>query len=117
MIKDLALDTSGDLYFTKDGDVVVTDSLRQAIQIKLRWSLAEWKYNEELGIPYFEKILVKKPNTQEIANIIRSALMEFDEVKNVRSCVVEFDGDERKCTCRFTVETSDEIIESEVEYT
>lgn len=55
MIKDLALDTSGDLYFTKDGDVVVTDSLRQAIQIKLRWSLAEWKYNEELGIPYFEK--------------------------------------------------------------
>lgn len=67
MIKDLALDTSGDLYFTKDGDVVVTDSLRQAIQIKLRWSLAEWKYNEELGIPYFEKILVKKPNTQEIA--------------------------------------------------
>lgn len=31
MIKDLALDTSGDLYFTKDGDVVVTDSLRQAM--------------------------------------------------------------------------------------
>ena len=69
------------------------------------------------SIPYFEKILVKKPNTQEIANIIRSALMEFDEVKNVKSCVVEFDEDERKCTCRFTVETSDEIIESEVEYT
>lgn len=116
MIKDLALDSKGDLYFSDDGDVVITDSLRQAIQIKLRWALGEWVYNEELGIPYFEKILVKKPNTQEIANIVRSALMEFSEVKNVESCTVHIDEAERKCAVKFVVQTDTETIESEVEY-
>lgn len=116
MIKDLALDTNGDLYFSSDGDVVVTDSLRQAIQIKLRWALGEWTYNPELGIPYFEEILIKKPDTQKIANVIRSALMEFSEVKNVESCTVDFKKYERKCVVRFVVQTDNEIIESEVEY-
>lgn len=116
MVKDLALDSNGDLYFSPTGDVVVTDSLRQAIQIKLRWALGEWVYNTELGIPYFEKILVKKPNTQEIANVVRSALMEFSEVKSVESCDVHFDSNERKCTIKFTVKTDSEILESEVEY-
>ena len=116
VVKDLALDSNGDLYFSPTGDVVVTDSLRQAIQIKLRWALGEWVYNTELGIPYFEKILVKKPNTQEIANIVRSALMEFSEVKSVESCDVHFDSNERKCTIKFTVKTDSEILESEVEY-
>ena len=116
VIKDLALDTKGDLYFSSDGDVIVTDSLRQAIQIKLRWALGEWVYNTELGIPYFEKFLVKKPDTQEIANIVRSALMEFTEVKNVESCTVDFNEAERKCVVRFVVQTDKEIIESEVEY-
>lgn len=116
MIKDLALDTKGDLFFSSDGDVVVTDSLRQAIQIKLRWALGEWMYNTELGIPYFEKFLIKKPDTQEIANIIRSALMEFSEVQNVESCIVDFNEAERKCTVRFVVKTDTETIESEVEY-
>lgn len=116
MIKDLALDSKGDLYFSSDGDVVITDSLRQAIQIKLRWALGEWVYNEELGIPYFQKFLVKKPDTQEIANIIRAALMEFSEVQNVESCTVDFDESNRKCTVKFVVKTDTETIESEVEY-
>ena len=116
MNKDLALDSTWDLYFSPDGDVAVTDSLRQAIQIKLRWALGEWIYNEELGIPYFEKILVKKPDTQEISTIIRTTLLEFAEVKSVKYCTVEVDHDTRKCTCKFSVVTDKETIESEVEY-
>ena len=54
MLKDLALNEKGDLYISSGGDFAIVDSLRQAIQIKLRWALGEWQYNTDLGIPYFE---------------------------------------------------------------
>lgn len=36
-MKDLLLDKDGDLYLTPNGDVSLTDSVRQAILIRLRW--------------------------------------------------------------------------------
>ena len=36
-MKDLLLDKDGDLYLTPNGDVSLTDRVRQAILIRLRW--------------------------------------------------------------------------------
>lgn len=56
-MKDLLLDKDGDLYLTPNGDVSLTDSVRQAILIRLRWFLGEWKFNTSFGLPYFSQIL------------------------------------------------------------
>ena len=114
MLKDLALNEKGDLYISSGGDFAIVDSLRQAIQIKLRWALGEWQYNTDLGIPYFEKILVKKPNVAEVTNIIRNALLEFQEVTSIKSCQVTLDDSARTATCHFGIQAGEETIESEV---
>lgn len=45
-MKDLLLDKNGDLVFT-NGDVSFTDSVVQAITIRLRWFFGEWKIFEK----------------------------------------------------------------------
>lgn len=42
-MKDLLLDRDSDLSVTENGDICLTDSIRQAIFIRLRWFLGEWK--------------------------------------------------------------------------
>lgn len=44
-MKDLRLTEDGDLYITEDGDVQFTDSVLQAIKIRLKWFLGEWRIN------------------------------------------------------------------------
>ena len=58
-LKDLALSKSGDLLINESGDFTIIDSVRQGIQIKLRWIKGEWVFNPEMGVPYFESILVR----------------------------------------------------------
>ncbi len=65
-MKDLLLDKDGDLYLTSNGDVSLTDSVRQAILIRLRWFLGEWIFNTSFGMPYYSQILIKNPNTAVI---------------------------------------------------
>ena len=55
-MKDLLLDESGDLLLDETGDIQFTDSITQAIAIRLRWFLNEWKLGPELGIPYYEEV-------------------------------------------------------------
>ena len=54
-MKDLRLTEDGDLYITEDGDVQFTDSVLQAIKIRLKWFLGEWRINTDYGMPYFDE--------------------------------------------------------------
>lgn len=72
-MKDLLLDKDGDLYLTPNGDVSLTDSVRQAILIRLRWFLGEWKFNTSFGLPYFSQIFMKNPNTVVIEQLFSTA--------------------------------------------
>lgn len=43
-LKDLALNSQGDLFINEKGDFEIIDSVRQAVSIKLRWIKGEWIY-------------------------------------------------------------------------
>ena len=84
-MKDLLLDKDGDLYLTPNGDVSLTDSVRQAILIRLRWFLGGWKFNTSFGLPYFSQIFMKNPNTVVIEQLFRQQILSVAEVIKIES--------------------------------
>ena len=95
-MKDLLLDKDGDLYLTPNGDISLTDSVRQAILIRLRWFLGEWIFNTSFGMPYYSQILIKNPSTAVIEQL-------------------QIDKRLRKCRVKFKAQTTQGAIEEEVQ--
>ena len=58
---DILLDSNGDLAF-KGTDIVLANSVRQKIKIRLKWFFQEWRWDDEAGVPYFEYLFVKNPD-------------------------------------------------------
>lgn len=54
---DLKLDATGDLELSAAGDISATDSIVQAVRIRLLWFFGEWRLMPSLGFPYFENLL------------------------------------------------------------
>ena len=57
-MKDVLLTDAGDLLINSLGDISLTDSVQQAITVRLRWFADEWRLGRDIGVPYFEYILI-----------------------------------------------------------
>ena len=90
---DLKLDRSGDLEISDAGDVMLTQSVRQAVEIRLRWLFGEWRFSPEAGVPYFDRIMVKKPDIEGIKQIIRTEIMAVDGMSRVAAITFEGTAD------------------------
>lgn len=99
---DLKMNESGDLEINDFGDVELTQSVRQAVLIRLRWLFGEWRFAPEVGVPYIERIMVKKPDVESIKQIIRQEIMDVDGMTDVRNLEVNIDSQKR--TARITFE-------------
>lgn len=104
--QDLLLDDGGDLAINSKGNLDITDSVIQAIQIKLRWAYGEWAYNPDFGVPYFEKVFIKNPDKIEIENILRSEILSVEEVLSIDSFSLVLNKKNRTATVKFTVSTA-----------
>ena len=103
---DLRMMQSGDLYLDDAGDVATTDSIVQAVTIRLRWFANEWRLGQGLGFPYFEEVLVKNPNIVKIKYLLRDEIMSVDGVTGVERIDIDVDKRTRqaKITAVFTVD-------------
>lgn len=113
-MKDLLLDATGDLAVSSSGDISITDSVSQAIKIRLQWFAGEWKFNEELGIPYFDEVLVKGGNDFRTEQLIREQILSVDEVTEVISLTITANKAERTLTISFEAKAGSEYISEEV---
>lgn len=104
----------GDLYIGENGDITLTNSVRQAARVRLQWFLAEWRLGPTLGLPYFEEVFIKNPNTQRIKNMITNTLFEIDNVDDVRDVDVKINSETRTGSISFTLIAGDEVIQEEV---
>lgn len=91
---DLKLDRSGDLEISDAGDVMLTQSVRQAVEIRLRWLFGEWRFSPEAGVPYFDRIMVKKPDIEGIKQIIRTEIMAVDGMTDLKNLEISIDCQE-----------------------
>jgi hypothetical protein len=119
---DIMLDRSGDIVVDEFVNISLTDSIRQAVVIHLRWFLDEWRFAPQFGMPYFEEILVKNPNLERIKTIIRDECMTVDGVKDITDISVAFECQSpviditrsRKAVFLFNIVTAEEIYREEV---
>jgi hypothetical protein len=111
---DIALDCNGDIAVSETGDISLTAGIRQAVIIRLRWFLDEWRFAPQFGMPYFEEILVKNPDIERIKVIIREECLTVDGVKDITDITVTFDTHSRKVGFRFNIITAEDIYREEV---
>ena len=103
----ILLDRDGDIAITESADIKVNYSIRQQVKILLLWFFEEWRFAPELGMPYFEEVFVKNPNTALIARIVRSEVLKADGVTEVRRVNVTADGKTRNAAIDFAFLTSE----------
>ncbi len=111
---DLKLDASGDLELSAAGDVSATDSIVQAVRIRLLWFFSEWRLGPGFGIPYFENILVKNPNEVKVRHLIREAVMSVEGVTNVQGVGLSIDKKTRRATITVAFSTDEQTYKEEV---
>jgi len=113
-MKDILLTSDGDLKINDFGDIALTDSVRQAVRIRLQWFFGEWRFGPQYGVPYYEDVLIKNPDRKQIRRIIRDETNMVDEVLDVRNIIIYVDKPERKARITFDVVTDEETYREEV---
>lgn len=105
---------NGDLFISQSGDIMLTDSIKQKIQVKILWILGEWKWNKEEGIDYFDYVLTKNPDIEMIEGIIREKIFEIEDVVDVIDIEIKIDARNRRVIISYVVATDEETIRGEV---
>lgn len=113
-MRDILLDRDGDIKLTEDGDILLVTSPVQAIMIKLRWYFAEWVFDPEKGIPWFESILVKDPDIEGIKKRLIREMLDVDDVSEVTRMDISVDTKTRQADIRFIIRTDKETYDEEV---
>mgnify|MGYP002798270889 FL=1 len=111
---DILLEEDGDIAVSEVGDISITNSVRQAVLIRLRWIYNEWRLGPELGFPWFEQVFVKNPNTVKIRSLIRDEILQVDGVTGAEVTRVEYDRQNRAATFTYTCSVGEEIFREEV---
>lgn len=104
----------GDLDLTEDGDIQLGSNLFQNAQIAISWILGEWRLGPDMGLPWFEEILVKKPNLDIIRQIVIDAILDVDGITDADAEVLEYNSAERWIKMKVYCETDDENYSGEV---
>lgn len=113
-MNDILLDKDGDMMVSVNGDISITESIRQAVLIRLRWIHDEWRLGPEFGFPWFEEMFVKNPNIVKISSLIRSEVMSVDGVTGAQVTGVHFDEGKREAKFTFTYSVGEEKYREEV---
>ena len=104
-MNDLLMTMDGDLRIT-DHDISATDSIVQAVMIRLRWWFGEWKFGPGYGVKYFEHVLVKNPNRTIIIREITRQILGVSGVSSVDDLKVEIDHKKREAVIKYAVTAS-----------
>lgn len=104
----------GDLYVSEHGDILLSNSIKQKIQIKILWILWEWKWNKEEGIDYFNYVLTKNPDIDMIESTLREKVFEIEDVVDVIDIEIKIDARNRRGIISYVVATDEETIRGEV---
>ena len=115
MVLDILLDRDGDLHISPIGDIALTCSARQAVRIRLLWFFNEWRFAPNLGVPYFEEVLVKNPNMNRLRRIIYEQAKSVDDVKDVKNIGISIDNATRRARFSFDLSLPEEAFREEVE--
>jgi len=111
---DMLLDSGGDLYVGEGGDIALTESVRQAVKIRLLWFLGEWRFEPEYGIPYYEEILIKNLDLEFARQAIRDEAVSVEGVLDVLDIGISVQKPSRNAAVSLTVVTDEGAYREEL---
>jgi hypothetical protein len=111
---DLKLDNDGDLAIEGGGPVYVEDveAIAQHLRIRLKMFLGEWKLNPLEGIPYYQRVLEKNPDSAVISVLFRKVILGTPGIKSLDDMELELDRSARTLTLSFaaTATTGEPLV-------
>lgn len=110
---DILLDEKGDLYFN-EADIVIANSVRQKIKIRLKWFFQEWRWDDEAGMQYFEYLFIKNPDLYQVKELVEEQIFNVDEVTEVNNVSIEIDSLNRRATIHYEAVTDEKTFRDEV---
>lgn len=113
---DLKLNSQHDLLL-KENRLVLTDGMNaiaQRIKIVLLTFAGEWFLDISQGLPYFDEILVKNPNSTRIYAIFRRQIARVRGVKRVINLTLSVDRKSRSLIVEFEAESVEGVIKDKI---
>jgi hypothetical protein len=115
-VKNLFLDPlTGDLSL-RNFNIRFTESqtewLSQKLENKLKTIFGEWFANQFLGIEYFQKILKKQANLDEVGTLFKTQIKNTQGVSKILQFSIDYERNTRKYIVNFevlSVENGEEI--------
>jgi len=92
------IDLDGEQFSIVDDD----EALVQHLLVRLRLFKGEWFLNPDVGVPYYESVLVKNPSLVAIRAIFRQAVLTTPGIASLDSLTTELDTPTRTLTVTFT---------------
>lgn len=104
--RDLKLDRQNDLVIGTDLEWTRgLDAVVQDCRIALQMFQGEWFLDQDVGIPYWNRILRERPHVATAAarEVFHTELMSIESVERVLVLDVNYDGKTRTMTVRWKV--------------
>lgn len=105
---DIALNIASNDLVIKNNDLILIDNaerVAQQVLITLRFWLGEWFLDTRQGVPYFEYVLVKNPNTNHIRQILAEKIQSVEGVNSIVSLDFDFRRITRELYVNFEIDT------------
>lgn len=111
-----ALNSNNDLIIEKGSFKLVKDAaeILQHVRTRLLFYVGEWFLDINAGTPHFQNIFTKPANLANIESILKSRILNTDEVLTLLEFSMAYEGESvRRLTINFSAETPYGIIENE----
>ena len=101
--------TGGSLAIVS-GDLVVADGLdaiAQDVSTRLRMFLGEWFLDTRMGIPFYQRILVKNPSMPDVIAILTKVVKDTAGILSItKGLSYAYNGSDRSLTVSFNANTT-----------
>jgi len=109
-MSDLALDPVDRDLLVEDNKLVIIDgdaAIVQHLLIRFNFFLGEWKLDTEIGIPYFQEILIKNPDSVAVRNVFREVILGTPGIASLARFDLEIEAVTRELGLTFTAVKDD----------
>lgn len=108
-MSDIRLNDDGDIYLNEGSSELTTgqDSILQSLSQRINTFLGEWFLDTDLGVPWFEQILVKGPEPAILDAVLKRVILETPGILQLKTFDIQIDSALRKMKLVFDARTVD----------
>lgn len=108
-MSEIKLDTNNDLALDNFNFVIVDgeENVAQRLKTNLQIFRGEWFLDTTRGVPYYQAILLKNPDSKLVEAELKKAIIDTDGIAKLKSFEMDFDNSLRRLTITFTAQTDE----------